>query len=143
VCKALAELGDVVIRRRDGVYAYQLAVVVDDASSGVTDVVRGADLMASTLWQIELQRALGLPEPRYAHVPLLVEADGSKLAKSRRSIAISGQNPGRELASVLALLGLEPPRELLGAAPAVLLEWACARWSLTALRGRPTLPAPG
>jgi glutamyl-Q tRNA(Asp) synthetase len=143
VCKALAELGDVIIRRRDGVYAYQLAVVVDDASSGVTDVVRGADLTASTVWQIELQRALGLPQPRYAHVPLLTEADGSKLAKSRRSIAISGENPGPELAPVLALLGLEPPRELLGAAPTDLLQWACARWTLTALPGRPTLAVPG
>ena len=73
-----------VIRRRDGAFAYQLAVVVDDAAQGVTDVVRGADLLDSTPWQIALQRRWRSRTPRYAHLPLVTEPDGAKLAKSRR-----------------------------------------------------------
>jgi glutamyl-Q tRNA(Asp) synthetase len=139
----LADLGDVVIRRRDGLFAYQLAVVLDDAWQGVTDVVRGADLLPSTPWQIELQRALGLPEPRYAHVPLLVEPDGRKLAKSRRSVALAGVDPGPQLASVLRLLRLEVPDELAGSAPAALLEWAVPRWRAQAVPRQSFLPVPG
>ena len=83
---AMRALGDVIIRRRDGIIAYQLAVVVDDAQQGVTDVVRGADLLPSTPWQLLLQRALALPTPSYGHLPVVVEPDGAKLAKSRRSL---------------------------------------------------------
>lgn len=79
---------DVVIRRRDGIISYQLAVVIDDALQGVTDVVRGADLLPSTAWQIALQRVLGLPAVRYLHLPVLTEKDGSKLAKSRHAAPV-------------------------------------------------------
>ena len=128
-------LGDVVLRRRDGVFAYQLAVIVDDALQGITDVVRGADLLDSTGWQITLQRTLGLPTPRYAHLPLILQSTGEKLAKSRGSVALDPERAGAQLFSVLALLGQEPPRELAAAAPRELLRWACAHWRLEKLSG--------
>ena len=78
------DCGDFILRRSDGVYAYQLAVVADDAAMGVTQVVRGSDLLSSTPRQIYLQRLLGLPEPEYGHVPLLLAADGRRLAKRDR-----------------------------------------------------------
>jgi len=138
----LSTAGDVVVRRRDGLYAYQLAVVVDDAEQGVTDVVRGCDLLASTAWQVELQRALRVPQPRYAHVPLLVEPDGSKLAKSRRSIDVAGGGGNEDLVAVLAILGLGVPAELREAPPGRLLDWAVPRFSLDAIRGRQAVPVP-
>jgi glutamyl-Q tRNA(Asp) synthetase len=138
----LGELGDVVVRRRDGLIAYQLAVVVDDAWQGVTDVVRGADLLASTAWQVELQRALALPAVRYAHVPLVVEPDGSKLAKSSRSLALGEGQVGVQLAAALHLMGLDVPLELTAGPPSSLLGWAAGRWSLDGIRGRASVAAP-
>ena len=142
-------LGDVIIRRRDGIIAYQLAVVVDDALQGITDVVRGADLLESTGWQIALQRALGLPTPRYGHLPLLTEPDGTKLAKRHRAAAIEAHHASEQLHQVLALLGQNPPQTLQGAAPATILAWAIEHWRAHALRGlreialpSPPTPAP-
>jgi glutamyl-Q tRNA(Asp) synthetase len=125
---AMGKLGDVIVRRRDGVFAYQLAVVVDDAAQEITDVVRGADLLESTGWQICLQCALRLPTPRYGHLPLLLERAGGKLSKSRRSAALDAGRAGAEILNVLRLLGLSPPAELAGAKPAILLEWAIGCW---------------
>ena len=137
----LSECGDVIIRRRDGAFAYQLAVVVDDALQGVTDVVRGADLLPSTPWQIALQRALKVPTPRYAHLPLVTELEGEKLAKSRRSVAIHPQAAGRELFGALTLLNQQPPAELESEPPAVILGWACANWRPERLAGVREVPA--
>jgi glutamyl-Q tRNA(Asp) synthetase len=128
IALAMGKLGDVIVRRRDGVFAYQLAVVVDDALQGITDVVRGADLLDSTGWQIALQRVLSLPTPRYAHLPLLLERTGDKLSKSRRSTAVDTSGARAELLAVLGLLGLSPPSELAGTTSATLLHWAIGRW---------------
>jgi glutamyl-Q tRNA(Asp) synthetase len=132
----LRALGDPVIRRRDGAFAYQLAVVVDDAAQGVSDVVRGADLLQSTAWQIHLQRALGLYIPRYAHLPVVMETELGKLSKSRRSLAIDPANSGSQLAQALTILQQEVPPELQHAPPRELLAWATSHWSLDPVQGR-------
>ena len=135
----LAQLGDVVVRRRDGIPAYQLAVVVDDAAQAVTDVVRGADLLPSTAWQIALCEALGAPPVHYAHLPLVVEPDGSKLAKSGRSAPVDPAHAGVWVARALELLEHGPPVGLCGAPPDRLIAWATEHWSLERLRRRRTV----
>ena len=99
------DVGDFVLYRADGLFAYQLAVVVDDAAQGVTDVVRGADLLDSTARQIYLQRLLGAPTPRYLHVPVAVNAGGEKLSKQTGARAIDRRRPFEEIAAALAFLG--------------------------------------
>jgi len=126
----MGALSDPVIRRRDGVVAYQLAVVVDDAAQGVSDVIRGADLLQSSAWQIQLQQALKLPAPDYGHLPLIVEEDHGKLAKSRRSLAIAPARASDQLATALGLLNHTPPAELQQSPPDTLLAWAIAHWNL-------------
>ncbi len=103
-----AEVGDFVLRRADGYWAYQLAVVVDDGAQHVTDVVRGADLLDSTPRQILLQRALGLPTPRYLHLPLLLGPDGRKLSKSGAALPIDPAAPLPALRRAWAQLGQDP-----------------------------------
>ena len=98
-------VGDFVLLRADGFWAYQLAVVVDDAAQGVTDIVRGADLLVSTPRQILLQRALGLPTPRYAHLPLLLDPDGRKLSKSLACAPVDAGDPLPALRLVWDALG--------------------------------------
>jgi glutamyl-Q tRNA(Asp) synthetase len=101
-----SSIGDFIVHRRDHVFAYQLAVVVDDAAQGISDVVRGADLLDNTPRQIYLQRLLRLTQPRYAHVPLLVDEGGGKLSKSRQSLALDACRVIPQLVSVFGLLGL-------------------------------------
>lgn len=123
-----AEQGDFIVRRRDGLWAYQLAVVVDDAEQGVTDVVRGVDLLDSTPRQIHLQRLLGLPVPRYLHLPILVDARGDKLSKQAGARAIDPASARTNLARVLRWLelpgdpGLDVTRQLAGALEAYRAE---------------------
>ena len=102
------EVGDFVLRRADGLWAYQLAVVVDDADQGITDVVRGADLLDSTPRQILLQRALGLPTPRYAHLPLVLGPDGRKLSKSDAAQPVDPDDPLGTLRAAWRRLGQAP-----------------------------------
>ena len=131
----LEQLGDVVIRRRDGVYAYQLAVVVDDADQNITDVVRGVDLLDSTAWQIQLHRALGHTPPRYAHLPVVTAPDGGKLAKSRSAVPPDLSDPGGLLLRTLELLQQRPPAELAGLEPGEVLRWAILNWKSARLNG--------
>ncbi|MGH8261593.1 MAG: glutamate--tRNA ligase family protein, partial [Steroidobacteraceae bacterium] len=137
---ALQSLGDVVVRRRDGLYAYQLAVTVDDAAQGITDVIRGADLLESTAWQLAIARALGVSPPACGHLPVIVESDGRKLAKSRRSTPLDPLHCGAWLALALRLLRQDPPADLDRERPSVLLDWAVHHWRPEPLRG--VLAAP-
>jgi glutamyl-Q tRNA(Asp) synthetase len=116
-----AEVGDFVLRRADGLHAYQLAVVVDDAAQGVTDVVRGADLLDSTARQVYLQRLLGAATPRYLHVPVATNAAGEKLSKQT---AAAAAGPG-DVPAALRFLGLQPPS---GITPGQALAWAAEHW---------------
>jgi len=99
------EIGDFVLKRADGLFAYQLAVVVDDAEQGITDIVRGADLIDSTPRQIHLQGLLGLPVPRYAHLPVAVNGQGEKLSKQTLAAAVHAREPVPLLNRVLEFLG--------------------------------------
>ena len=123
------DVGDFVIRRRDGLFAYQLAVVLDDAWQGVTDVVRGADLLDSTPRQLYLQELLGLPQPRYLHVPLIIQPDGHKLGKSYRSPPLHPDEAVPLLLRALRALGQPTAPELNDAQPGELLAWAIPHWS--------------
>jgi len=135
-------LGDPVIWRRDGAPAYQLAVVVDDAFQNITHVVRGADLLDSTAWQQAIGDALELPRLHYSHLPLVVEPDGAKLAKSRRARAVSHWLPGEALTTVLQLLGYAPPADLAAESIPRILDWALAGWPPAGLAGRRVVALP-
>ena len=128
-------VGDFVLRRADGLWAYQLAVVVDDADQGITAVVRGEDLADNTPRQIVLQRALGLPMPRYLHTPLVMADNGDKLSKQTGAPALDLQDPLRTLAAAATVLGLPPATPPL---PNALQVWAqawAARWLAPAATG--------
>jgi glutamyl-Q tRNA(Asp) synthetase len=125
-----ADIGDFVVRRADGLYAYQLAVVVDDAAQGITEVVRGADLLNSTPRQIHLQRLLGLPTPGYLHLPVVLNVAGEKLSKQTGAVPVDATNPLPALWRALDLLGQSPPCELLAADLESLWRWAVQSWSV-------------
>jgi glutamyl-Q tRNA(Asp) synthetase len=130
-----AESGDFVLKRRDGLFAYQLAVVVDDAEQGVTHVVRGADLLSSTPRQLLLQQSLGLPALAYAHVPLATDEHGVKLSKSAGAGAVDTTRPVEELWRTLRFLRQQPPPELRSSPLKTVWEWAVHHWTTTPLRG--------
>ncbi|MDO9467182.1 MAG: tRNA glutamyl-Q(34) synthetase GluQRS [Thiobacillus sp.] len=136
------DVGDFIVKRADGLFAYQLAVVVDDAFQGTTHVVRGADLLWNTPRQIVLQSLLGLPTPAYAHVPLVTNTAGQKLSKQTLAPALPERGRSAVLAQALAVLGHPPPRELEGAHPAELLAWASAHWHITNVPTRPAVAKP-
>lgn len=136
------EVGDFVVRRADGLHAYQLAVVVDDALQGVTHVVRGADLLASTPRQMLLQRMLGYPEPSYLHTPIAINAAGEKLSKQTHAVPL----PDDPLPALLAAWRfLDQPHPEGSRAPASIADfwtWAISKWSPARLPPTAMLPAP-
>jgi glutamyl-Q tRNA(Asp) synthetase len=138
-----AAVGDVILKRRDQLFAYLLAVVVDDAAQGVTHITRGADLLDNTPRQIYLQRLLGLRTPLYAHLPVLVEADGSKLAKSARSVPLQSGAALPQLLSVFDLLGLDPPASLATETIGAAWTWAIERWDMNRVGRRLSQPLKG
>jgi glutamyl-Q tRNA(Asp) synthetase len=142
-CLASA-VGDFVLRRADGLFAYQLAAVVDDAESGVNQVVRGADLLASTPRQIYLHTCLGNPLPHYVHFPLVLAQDGEKLSKRHGAIvADSHREGGALLWNALHFLGQAVPVGLQTAAPRDILSWGVTYFSLERVPVRSAVPARG
>lgn len=137
-------LGDVVLKRKDALWAYQLAVVVDDAEQGISDVVRGFDLLDNTPWQCQLQAALGLPTPRYLHLPLVVTGDGQKLSKQNLAPALANDAKGIrcQLFQALQALDQAPPSALANELPESQLDWAIAHWSLERLKPCAHRPYP-
>ena len=125
-----AELDDFVLKRKEGFYAYQLAVVVDDARQGVTHVVRGSDLLDSLPWQRLLQDTLNLPVPVYAHIPVITNEQGQKLSKQNRSPALNSHTASDNVTRALLALGLSVPADLQQAPPNLILAWATFQWSL-------------
>lgn len=118
--------GDFVIHRADGLYAYQLAVVIDDHFQGVTQIVRGADLLDSTCRQIFLQKALGIVTPEYMHLPVATSTDGKKLSKRKQADPVNHQDPGFAVRQALCFLGQSPPPEL---SLDALWLWALEHWN--------------
>lgn len=136
------DVGDFVLRRADGLFAYQLAVVVDDHFQGITDVVRGADLLASTPRQIWLQHCLGYPTPRYAHLPVATNATGEKWSKQTLAPALDSERAAPALVRALAFLGQSAPTELSRATISEVWTWAFAHWSFAAIPRQAAISAP-
>lgn len=128
--KALAK-EDFIIKRKDGLYAYQLAVVNDDIYQGITHIVRGCDLLEPTARQLTLYKTLDFTPPQYAHVPLIVTNEGYKLSKQNKAPAIDVNSPQQSIISALKYLGQNPPPELIDLTTEQLISWAINHWSLT------------
>ena len=122
------DTGDFVLRRADGIYAYQLAVVVDDAEQGITHVVRGADLIDSTPRQIYLQKLLGYPTPAHMHLPVVINNQGKKLSKQTLAAPLDVSNPVAQLIAIVSFLGQKPPAELLENSVSSFWKWAVKNW---------------
>ncbi len=124
------DVGDFIVKRADGLFAYQLAVVVDDALQGISHIVRGADLLVSTPRQIYLQQCLGFSTPSYAHIPIALNSAGEKLSKQTLAQPLSIGLPEHQLFDALNFLGQNPLAELKNATLAEMWRWGIANWSL-------------
>ena len=131
-CKLAESAGDFVIKRADGPFAYQLACAVDDVASRITEVVRGADLLDSTPRQIFLMRLLGLREPAYLHLPVVLDASGAKFSKSEGAAAIDSRDPALAMRAALALLGI-PATALRAGNPRKLVAAAASAFDINAV----------
>lgn len=123
-----AEIDDPVLLRKEGFFAYQLAVVVDDIAQGITHVVRGSDLLDMTAQQLQIYRALGAPPPYWLHIPVIVNDDGQKLSKQNHAPALDNQKPVKNLFAALSALNQQPPSSLLAGPVENLLQWASTHW---------------
>jgi len=130
--QALAQ-EDFIIHRRDGLYAYNLAVVLDDIEQGITEVVRGSDLIEPTGRQIGLYHQLGQPEVSYLHLPLAVTENGNKLSKQNHAPAIDKTNPKPALIRAMMFLGMQPPADLATSSLEDILRWGCIHWQVDRL----------
>ena len=135
-----SESGDFIIHRRDGLVAYQLAVVVDDMLEGITEIVRGIDIMDSTQRQVWLQRLLGYPTPDYAHIPVVTHPDGDKLSKLTGAPGISFDRVGPTLVAALEALQQAPPDGLANAALGDIWVWAVENWKMKRLQNVTAVP---
>jgi len=133
------DLGDPVIKRKDGLFAYQLAVVADDIAQGITHVIRGSDLLDLSVGQIACFYLLGGKPPRFGHVPTAVNAAGQKLSKQHGAPALQNHRASDNLWQALAFLGQNPPLELAGASPGELLDWGLQNWRPDPLKVLETL----
>ncbi|MDX1914586.1 MAG: tRNA glutamyl-Q(34) synthetase GluQRS [Methylophilus sp.] len=124
------DIGDFVLKRADGIFAYQLAVVVDDAYQNITHIVRGSDLLNSTTRQLYLQQLLGLKTPCYAHIPIVVNEQGEKLSKQTLAEAIESGQANQQLYLALKFLGQNPPLEIKKATLSDLWQWAVTNWRI-------------
>lgn len=125
-----SDMGDFIIRRRDGLFAYQLAVVVDDALQNITDIVRGYDLLDSTPRQIFLQQCLGYTTPSYTHLPIAINEHGDKLSKQTKARGINGKADTEILVNCMNFLGQAMPAELKKASLKTFWQWAFENWDL-------------
>ena len=135
-----SESGDFVIKRRDGLIAYQLAVVVDDALHGITEIVRGIDIMESTQRQIWLQQLLGCPTPDYVHIPVITHDDGDKLSKLTGAPGIPLDEVRPSLVAALEALRQGPPDDLASGSLPEIWAWATTNWKLERLQGLASIP---
>lgn len=134
------DVGDFIIKRKDGLHAYQLAVVVDDEFQNITHVVRGVDLLDSTPRQIYLQQKLGYQTPAYCHTPILLNEQGQKLSKQHFAAPIGKENASALTFRSLALLGQTPPASLRTESPGQQLEWAIEHWRIQAVPKLANIP---
>ncbi|WP_422473456.1 tRNA glutamyl-Q(34) synthetase GluQRS [Endozoicomonas sp. ALB032] len=137
---ALPDLGDFIIQRKDGLFAYQLAVCADDAYQGITHIVRGHDLLNATPWQIHLLSLLNTAAPVYAHVPVITLANGDKLSKQNHAPGIPLDRPEQQLIKALRALGQNPDAELDGSSVSEILQWGIAHWQIEKVAKQPIVP---
>ena len=136
------EVGDQIMRRKDGLFAYQLAVVVDDIAQNISHVVRGSDLLEVSAAQMALFRLLGHTPPRYGHVPIALSGQGQKLSKQNGAPALLGADAGTNLWRALAFLNQNPPKELARQSAAEILSWAVQHWRASAIHGLSRVAPP-
>jgi glutamyl-Q tRNA(Asp) synthetase len=137
--KLESEVGDFVIKRADGLFAYHLAVVVDDAYQGITEIVRGTDLLDSTPHHLYLQKLLKYQAPDYVHLPVAVNSHGEKLSKQTYAPMVNSEQPGPDLEKALTFLGHTPTSDVINADPETLLNWAVENWNLKRVPNKLTL----